>query len=77
MIKLAGKLCPVPCMFGFNCLVPTREEKVGLGHFSEQSFESIHHDIKLLWDQMKVSADHPDYAQKLLDFCSIYMGRHI
>ena len=40
---------------------------LGLGAFTEQSFESCHHDFKVEWDRTKVDIDHPDVGQVLLD----------
>ena len=54
-----------------------REKKVGLGHFSEQSFESGHHDVKVLWERVKLAEGHPDYPIRLKHFCSRYFGNHI
>ena len=58
-------------------LVQTEEEKLGLGYFSEQSFESMHHDVKVLWDKVKVTAGHPDFPEKLRDFIAAYNARHM
>ena len=39
----------------------------GLGPWSEQSSESVHHDFGVLWQDFKVkSIDHPNYRTKLL-----------
>ena len=54
-----------------------RDQKVGLGHFSEQSFESSHHDIKVLWDMVKVAEDHPEFPKRLRYFCSRYLSSHM
>ena len=55
----------------------TRERKVGLGHFSEQSFESAHSDINVLWQRVKVPENHPEFPARLKHFCSSYFASHI
>ena len=52
-------------------------EGCGLGHFSEQSFESIHRDWKLFWDNLKVGEEHPLYSLKLLTSVVSYNSSHI
>lgn len=37
----------------------------GLGFWSEQSFESVHHDFKELWANRKVGREHEDYKDAL------------
>ena len=40
-----------------------------LGWYSEQAFESMHHDIKKEWERVKISdITHPDFGGKLLNF---------
>ena len=39
----------------------------GLGHWSEQSFESGHHAWKVHQDRFKVGMDHAEYGQKMLE----------
>ena len=53
------------------------EDKVGLGHFSEQSFEASHHDVRLLWERIKLPESHPDYPDRLRNFCSRYFASHL
>ena len=53
------------------------EEKVGLGYFSEQSFESMHHDVKIQWERVKVPTSHKDFGPKLKSFVTSYNSRHI
>ena len=52
-------------------------EVVGLGFWSEQSMESGHHDFKLEWEKVKVSANHVDYAERLLNTVVRYNGKHL
>ena len=39
----------------------------GIGVLTEQSFESAHHEFKLEWQKTKLTMDHPNYPQALLD----------
>ena len=39
--------------------------KTGLGAWSEQAMESVHHDMKLEWDRTKVGPDHPKSRDSL------------
>ena len=38
----------------------------GLGFWSEQSYESVHHDFKEIWANRKVGRDHEDFKDALL-----------
>ena len=49
----------------------------GLGFFSEQANESVHHDFKLEWEKVKVSQDNPEYMTKLLNTVVRYASKHI
>ena len=48
-----------------------------LGVLSEQSFESVHFDFLETWKRFKVSPEHKDYGQKLLDAVVNYNSLHI
>ena len=64
----------------FLDLIHTEDESthtLGLGYFSEQSMESMHHDVRVLWDKVKVSVGHPDFAVKLKAFIAAYNARHM
>ena len=50
---------------------------IGLGYFSEQAFESMHHDAKVLWERVKVGSGHPDIERALKDFVVSYNSKHI
>ena len=39
----------------------------GLAAWTEQAFESCHHDFKVEWEKFSVSPDHPEYEQRLLE----------
>ena len=50
----------------------------GLGWYSEQAFESMHHDMKIEWNRVKISdISHPDFGRKLLSFVTSYNAKHI
>ena len=50
----------------------------GLGWYSEQSFEAMHHDMKEEWERLKIcDPNHPDFAQRLFDFVVAYNARHM
>ena len=54
------------------------DKEHGLGWYSEQGFEAIHHDMKQEWDRVKIcDPDHPDFGKRLLDFVVAYNARHI
>ena len=56
----------------------TREKEHGLGFYSEQGFEAMHHDMKQEWDRVKINdRNHSDLAKRLLDFVIAYNGRYI
>ena len=38
----------------------------GLGYWSEQQFEAVHHRFTSTWDRFKVGKDHEEYGQRLL-----------
>ena len=47
--------------------IQMKHPDLGLGAYTEQSFESCHHDFKLEWERSKVDIDHPDVGPVLLD----------
>lgn len=54
------------------------EAKYGLGWYSEQSFEAMHHDMMQEWERVKISdPNHPDFGPKLLKFVLGYNARHM
>lgn len=62
------------------CHVPQHIKKTGrsLGHFSEQAFESLHHDFKSTWARYCVlDITKPSYGQKLLAATVEYNSFHI
>ena len=52
-------------------------EVAGLGFWSEQSMESAHHDFKLEWEKVKVSANHVEYPERLFNTVVRYAGKHL
>ena len=53
------------------------KSRQALGILSEQAFESVHYDFLETWKLYKVSPDHKDYAQRLLDAVLNYKYYHI
>ena len=51
--------------------------KTGLGAWSEQAMESVHHNLKLEWERTKVGPDHLKYAKILFNTIVRYNSRHI
>ena len=49
----------------------------GLGFYSEQSVESIHHDWKTFWEKYKVPDDHPKYLSQLYKAVIAYNAKHL
>ena len=50
----------------------------GLGPWSEQTAESLHHDFSQIWNNFKVAdMDHPEYAKRLLDAVVMYNSQHL
>ena len=57
---------------------PQTGPKRGLGYWSEQASESVHHDFERHWQQgYKRPLDSPDYDLKALQCISTYAARHI
>lgn len=55
-----------------------KEESHGLGWYSEQCYEAMHHDMKVEWERLKIcDPHHPDFSQRLLEFVCAYNARHI
>ena len=52
-------------------------EAAGLGFWSEQSMESGHHDYKLDWEKVKVSANHEEYGDRLFSTTVRNAGKHL
>ena len=50
----------------------------GLGLFSEQSFESLHHNFEQTWNNYKMNnLRHPSYGERLLRAISVFNCRYI
>ena len=54
----------------------TKQEK-GLGIYSKQAMESVHHDFDETWQSYKVSEIHSDYKNRLLNSIIAYNSNHI
>ena len=52
-------------------------ETAGLGFWSEQSMEAGHHDYKLEWEKVKVSANNDDYGERMFQTVVRYNGKHL
>ncbi len=51
--------------------------KMGLGPYSEQAAESVHHDFNTMWSRFKVKTkEHPEYGQRLLKSVIMYNSQH-
>ena len=61
----------------FLAMSLTPEEKKGLGYWSEQAFEAMHHDIKVESAGLLVSDTHPEFAQKVKHFIVRYNAKHL
>ena len=51
--------------------------KTGLGAWSEQAMETVHHDLKIEWGRSKVGPNHPKYAELLFETIVRYNSKHI
>ena len=72
----SGEQCDPPK--GFLCLnIIILNFFQGLGYYSEQPFEAMHHDAKVLWERVKVGTGHPDVERALKDFVVSYNSKHI
>ena len=50
-------------------------KKMGLGPWSEQTSESLHHKFTKCWEKYKVwDTDHPQYGSKLLQAVQMFNG---
>ena len=49
----------------------------GLGPYSEQCTESVHHDFNCVWQHFKVSPSHSDCGTHLLKAVRVYNSRHV
>ena len=57
---------------------PQDGPKRGLGYWSEQAGESVHHDFEVFWERgYKRQIDSPDYMQQSLKCISTYAARHV
>ena len=54
-----------------------KEKEKGLGFFTEQAVESIHHDFKENWKNFKVPITHPEYSERLLRTVCVYNSLHL
>ena len=52
-------------------------EKHGLGFYSEQAMESMHHELKEEWVADKVDVKHENYGQNLRRTVVRVNGKHI
>ena len=52
-------------------------EVAGLGFWSVQSMEAGHHDYKLEWEKVKVSANHEEYGDRMFHTVVRYDGKHL
>ena len=52
-------------------------EVAGLGFWSEQSMEAGHHDFKMEWKKVKVSANHDEYGDRMFNTVVRYAGKHL
>lgn len=49
----------------------------GLGFFSEQAFETVHHDFEETWQNFRRSEELPSYGKKLLRAVCTYNCGHL
>ena len=55
-----------------------KQEEHGFGGWSEQAFEAMHSDMKKKWEKVKIcDPEHPEFAQRLLDFVIRNNARHV
>ena len=54
-----------------------RRRGTGLGIFSEQASESVHHKFQKIWDKYKVSREHPNHGQRLTRAVTDFNISHI
>ena len=55
-----------------------KREPHGLGFWSEQGFEAMHHDMQKEWNTVKnCDLDHPDFPERLLKFVCRYNAKHV
>ena len=52
-------------------------EAAGMGFYSEQAMEAVHHDFKVVWEKIKVDSNHPDFGPRLKMALSAYNSRHM
>ena len=73
------KLHVTPKMHAIYDHVPQfcAKTKSGLGKYSEQASEAVHHDFSLTWQNYKVLESHPNFGEKLLNALVKYNSMHI
>ena len=49
----------------------------GLGYYSTQGGEAVHHNFNKTWEQFKTLESNPNYGEKLLDAVAWYDEKHI
>ena len=52
------------------------KQRNGLGLYSEQHFESVHHDFSRIWSRFKIAQGNPRYAEKLQKAMVTYNSLH-
>ena len=73
-ISVTPKLHAVDYHVGVFCLLTSR----GLGSWSEQTGELIHHDFSKTWEKFKIKdIDHPLYGEQLLKAVTMYNSQHL
>ena len=54
------------------------ETGMGLGPWSEQTSEALHHDFNRMWENFKIkNMEHPLYNKNLLRAVSMYNSQHL
>lgn len=48
----------------------------GLGQYSEQVIESLHHSFEDVWKNFKIIESHPQYSNRILRAVCVYNSRH-
>ena len=54
--------------------IERRHPGLGLGAYTEQSFEAAHHDFKVEWERTKVPLDHSEHGPRYLDTVVRYVN---
>ncbi len=50
---------------------------IGLGNFSEQASESVHHDFQKTWERYAMPLGHKDFGKHLCQAVVKYNSQHI